>query len=282
VFEIVDTYTTEGVTEEDFLMIAANCIGGRQHPISKLLSGYMNKYLSVENVMEFPGKGVECTIMGKSFVCGSEQFIKNCGVDIGDLSGYTIYVTIDSTVMGALRIQDTLKNDTSVQLDSLRETGVEKIVLFSSDDAEKTQVACMSCGADEYYPDLTPYARAEIIERLKTENDDMTCAYIGDVSEGSQAMESADVGILLVRKTDTSIEHSKIALLGDLSSVAEVIEIARLACGKIELHFYCATAIKLVLALLALFGAVNIAAAIVIDALLTGVALISSLDLMKK
>lgn len=281
VYTLGDVYVTEDVTKEDFLMIAANCIGGRQHPVSKVLTMYMNTYLVTENVIEFPGKGVECTIMGKTFLCGSESFVKDSGVDIGDVTGYTVYVTIDGTVMGALTVEDTLKENTQAPLQVLRDVGVEKIVLFSSDSEEIVEPASAGCGADAYYADLTPYKRAEVIGQLK-EDENVTCAYIGDLANGSQAMEAADVGITLVQKSDSEIKHSKVALLGELSTIAETVEIARLACSKIEMHFYCATAVKIVLALLGLFGAINIASAIVIDTLLALVALVSALDLLKK
>lgn len=281
VYEIKDVYMTEGVTKEDFLMIAANCIGGRQHPISKLLTKHMNKYLVAENVMEFPGKGVECTIMEKTFLCGSESFIKNSGIDLGEIPGYTVYVTIDGSIMGALKVQDMLKSATKEPLTKLRHVGVEKIALLTSDNSEVAETACVGCGADEYYANMTPYGRAEVVGQLK-QDENTTCAYIGDVANGSQAMEAADVGISYIKHSDTEIKHSKAALLGDLSVLADAIEISRLACSKIEMHFYCATAVKIVLALLGLFGAVNIAAAVLIDALLMAVSLLSSADLIRK
>ncbi len=281
VYQLGDVYTAEGVTQEDLLMLAGNCIGGRQHPVSKLLTPYMNKYLAAENVMEFPGKGVECTIMEKSFLCGSESFIKDCGVDVQDVAGYTVYVTVDGAVMGALSVKDTLKQDTKVPLENLREVGVEKIVMLTSDKTDVAESACYQSGADAFYAELSPYGRAEVIAKLK-EDEDTTCAFVGDIANGSQAMEAADVGILKISKSDTEIENAKAVLLGELPTIADAIEVARLACGKIELHFYCATAVKIVLALLGLFGAVNVAAAIVIDSLLNVAAILSSSDLMKK
>lgn len=281
VYQLTEVYTAEGIAEDDFLMIAANCIGGRQHPISKLLTKYKNQYIPAEDVIEFPGKGMECTIMGKAFLCGSEAFIKECGGELGELSGYNVYVTIDGSVMGALRVQDLLRQDTGEQIGNLRKTGVEKIVMLTSERKDAAEPAYLDCGADDYFAELSSYGRVETISTLKQE-EDTTCAYIGDLTNGSQAMDEADVGIALVSKDDSGLEYSKAALLGDLKTIAEAIEIARLACGKIELHFYCATAVKIVLVLLALFGAVNVAAAIVIDALLTAVALLSAGDLMKK
>ena len=280
-YKIKDIHTDEGISEEDFLMIAGNCIGGRQHPISKILTKYMNQYIPAENVIEFPGKGVECTIMGKSFLCGSESFMSECSIDVSEIPGYSIYVSIDGVIMGAMIIQDLVKPSSGEMLRKLRQTGVEKIVMFSSERKETAELAYIDCGADEYYAELSPYDRVEAIQKLKHE-EDVTCAYVGSAVSGEQAIDAADVGMLLISKEDNGLEFSKAVLLGDLETVAEAIELSRLTCGKIEMHFYCASAVKIILALLGLFGAINIAAAIVIEALLTLVALFSARDIIKK
>lgn len=280
-YHIKDIYTAEGISEEDFLMIAGNCIGGRMHPISKILTQYMNRYIPAENVIEFPGKGVECTIMGKSFLCGSESFMAECGVDVSENTGYSIYVSIEGVIMGAMLVQDLIKPNSGEALRRLRQIGVEKIVMFSSERKETAELAYKDCGADEYYAELSPYDRAETIHKLK-KGQDVTCAYIGNTMNGQQAIDAADVGITLIHKDEGGLEYAKAVLLGGLETLAEAIEISRLACGKIELHFYCASAVKIILTLLGLFGAINVAAAIVIEALLTVVALLSAKDLIKK
>ncbi len=281
VYKIKDIYTADGISEEDFLMIAANCLGGRQHPISNVLTKYMNTYIPVENVMEFPGKGMECTIMNKSFLCGSESFLTECGIDVSEMTGYTVYISIDGVFMGAMLIQDLVKPNSGESLRDLRQIGVEKIVMLSSERKETAELAYLDCGADEYYAELSPYGRVEVIQKLQKE-DGVTCVYIGDRLSSEQALDAAHVGLTLIGKEECGLEYSKAVLLGGLDTVLDAVEISRLTCGKIELHFYCATAIKIILVLLSLFGAVNVAAVIMIEALLTFVAIFSAKDLLKK
>lgn len=280
-FQIKDIYTAEGISEEDFLMIAANCIGGRQHPISKILTKYMNRHIPAENVIEFPGKGMECTIMEKTFLCGSEKFMTECSVDVSEHSGYSVYVSIDGVIMGAMIVRDLIKPNTGETLRKLRQTGVEKIVMFSSERKETAEPAYKDCGADDYRAELSDYDRAEAIRAMQ-QGEDVTCAYIGGGVGGEQAIDAANIGITLVGREDGKLEYAKAVLLSDLETVADAIEISRLTCGKLELHFYCASAVKIILALLGLFGTVNIAAAIVIEALLTLAALFSAKDLINK
>lgn len=280
-YKIKDIYTSDGISEEDFLMIAANCLGGRKHPISNILTKYMNSYIPVENVMEFPGKGMECTIMNKSFLCGSESFLTECGIDVSEIAGYTVYISIDGVIMGAMLIQDLVKPNSGESLRNLRQIGVEKIVMLSSERKETAELAYMDCGADEYYAELSPYGRVEVIQKLQ-KDDNVTCVYIGDRLSGEQALDTAHVGLTLIGKEECGLEYSKAVLLGDLETVQDAVEISQLACGKIELHFYCATAVKIILLLLSLFGAINIAATIIIEALLTIVTMFSAKDLLKK
>lgn len=281
VYKITDTYMAEGISEGDLLMITGICVGGRAHPVSRIFTQYMNEHLVAENVMEFPGKGVECTIMGKSFICGTEGFITECGVDLSEIPGYRLYITIDNVVMGAVSYSDALSGNAAVDVEMLRKTGVEKVVMFTKDADVAAKEAFEVSGADEYMENMDSFARVEAISNLKQE-EDATCAYIGDVVSGEQAINEADVGISLINKEENGLEYSKIALLGKLKTLAHAIEVARLANGKVEIHFYCASAVKIIITLLGLFGALNVAAAIVVDSLLTIVALFSTRDLFKK
>ncbi len=280
-YKLRGIYTTEGISEEDFFMIAGNCIGDRNHPISQLLTPYMNRYVPVTNVLEFPGEGLECTMMKKTFLCGSESFMKKSGVDIGTHKDYTLYVSIDGKFIGAMLVQDFLREGTSGPVHLLRKTGVEKLVMFSSDRREVAEPAYLDCGADEFYCNLTPFERTEIIKEMK-KDENIVCAYIGDLEKGANAMEEADIGITVVDPNYGEIEYADALLLGDMNTLAEAIETARVAYGKLELHFYSATAVKIILVLLSMFGAINTAVAILLDACLAGAALISAKNMMKK
>lgn len=281
VYKITDVYTAEGISEGDLLMIAGICVGGRAHPVSRIFTQYMNEHLTAENVMEFPGKGVECTIMGKSFLCGTEEFIKECGVDVSENSGYRLYITLDNVVMGAVNYGDALSGSAALDVEHLRKTGVEKVVMFTKDAENAAKEAFEISGADEYIGNMDAFSRVEAISNIKQE-EDATCAYIGDVLGAEQAINEADVGIALINKEENGLEYSKIVLLGKLKALAQAIEIARIANGKVEVHFYCACAVKIIITLLGLFGAMNVASALVVDTLLTIAALVSAKDLLNK
>lgn len=280
-FEITDKYTAEDFTDDDLLMIAGICVGGKNHPISKIFTKYMNEHLVAENVMEFPGKGVECTIMGKTFLCGTEDFVKESGIDVSEVSGYRLYVTIDNVLMGALSYEDELSEDALYDIEELKKTGVEKTVMFTSDKEDAALAQFKASGADEYVSELTPFKRAEAISKLK-EEEGVTCAYIAEALGSEQAMDEADIGISLIGKDVNGLEHTKVTLLGKLKTLADAIESAREANGKLEIHFYCASAAKIVTVLLGLFSVLNVATALIIDAVLTMAALISAKELLKK
>ena len=281
VFKITKTYTAEGFEEADLLMITGICVGGRTHPISKIFTKYANEHLTAENVMEFPGKGVECTIMGKTFLCGSEDFIKESGVDIEEIKGYRLYITIDKVVMGAISYEDELSQSSIYDIELLRKTGVEKIVMLTPDKEDAAKIQFAASGADEYVSGLTPFGRAEAINKMKQE-EGATCAYVGEALGAEQAMEEADVGIALISKEINGLEYSKVALLGKLKILADAIELARNANGKLEIHFYCAAAVKIITVLLGLFGVLNVGIALFLDALLTIFALVSAKELLNK
>jgi Cd2+/Zn2+-exporting ATPase len=281
VYKITDVYTAEGITDSDLLMIAGICVGGRAHPVSRIFTKYMNEHLKAENVMEFAGKGVECTIMNKSFICGTEDFVNECGVDVSEISGYRLYITLDNVVMGAVNYADNLSSGIATDIDELRKTGVEKVVMFTKDLGDAAKETFEISGADEYVENIDSFMRVEKISSLKQE-EDATCAYIGDILGGEQAINEADVGVALINKEENGLEYSKIALIGKIKSLAEAIEISRIANGKVEIHFYCACAAKIIITLLGLFGAMNVASALIVDTILTIAALLSAKDILNK
>ncbi len=280
-FKITKTHTADGFSEEDLFMITGICVGGRAHPISRIFTKYMNEHLTAENVMEFPGKGIECTIMGKTFLCGTEDFIKESGIDIAEVTGYRLYITIDNVLMGAVSYEDELSESSLYDIEALRKTGVEKIIMFTPDKEDDAKVQFAASGADEYICELTPFKRAEAVSKIK-EEEGVTCAYIGEALGCEQAMDEADVGISLINKETNGLEYVKVVLLGKLKTLADAIDFARLANSKLEIHFYCAAAAKVVTILLGLFAVLNVAAALVIDAVLTIAALTSAKEILKK
>lgn len=281
VYELSDMYTAEGITESDLLMIASVCVGGRAHPVSRIFDKYVNEHIVAENTMEFAGKGVECTVMGKTVLCGTKTFITECGTDVSQLPEHNLYITIDGVVLGAVSYKDAPYEGAATDIEELRKIGVEKIVMFSSENDEATKNAFEMSGADEYIANMDGFKRVEEISVLKQE-EDATCAYIGNALAGEQAIVEADVGVTLINKEENNLEYSKITLIGKIKTLCDAIEFARLANGKVEIHFYCASAVKIIITLLGLFGALNVAIAIGIDALLTLFALMSAKDLLKK
>ncbi len=281
VYELSDIYTAEGITENDLLMIAGTCVGGRAHPVSRIFTKYANEHIVAENTMEFAGKGVECTVMGKTVLCGTKSFITESGIDVSEIPEHKLYITIDGVVLGAVSYKDAPYEGAAADIEELRKIGVEKIVMFSSDNDESTKDAFETSGADEYIANMDGFKRVEEISVLKQE-EDATCAYIGSALSGEQALVEADVGVTLINKEENNLEYSKITLIGKIRTLCDAIEIARLASGKVEIHFYCASAVKIIITLLGLFGALNVAWAIGIDALLSLFALLSVRDLLKK
>lgn len=281
IYEISDIYTADGITENDLLMISGVCLGGRAHPVSRIFTKYANEHIVAENTMEFAGKGVECTVMEKTVLCGTKSFITESGIDVSEIPEYRLYITIDGVVLGAVSYKDAPYEGAAADIEELRKIGVEKIVMFSSDNDESTKDAFETSGADEYIANMDSFKRVEEISALKQE-EDATCAYVGNALSGEQALVEADVGITLINKEENNLEYSKITLIGKIRTLRDAIEIARLANGKVEIHFYCASAVKIIITLLGLFGALNVATAIGIDAILTLFALFSVKDLLKK
>ena len=183
--------------------------------------------------------------------------------------------------MGAVSYEDKLSESSANDIEELRKLGVEKVVMFTTDKEDVAKIAFGASGADEYVAEVTPFGRAEAVSKIKQE-EGVTCAYVGEALGGEQAINEADVGISLISKENNGLEFSKVTLLGKLRTIADAVDIARVANSKVEIHFYCASAAKIIITLLGLFGALNIASALVIDVILTMAAFVSCKEMLKK
>jgi P-type E1-E2 ATPase len=182
--------------------------------------------------------------------------------------------------MGALSYEDALSEDAAGDIEELKNAGVEKTIMFTPDKGDSAKAQFEASGADEYIAELTPFKRAEAISKIK-EEEGVTCAYVGEALGCEQAIEEADVGISLAGKDSNGLEYTKVTLFGKLKTLADAIEAARLSGNKLEIHLYCASAAKIVTVLLGLFGVLNVAAALIIDAVLMIAALISAKEILK-
>jgi P-type E1-E2 ATPase len=150
-------------------------------------------------------------------ILGSTETIKELGMavpsDVG-FKGRATWIGIDGKVMGAIVIQDELREYARGLGEALHGLGVKKVVLATGDneEAEARRVAGL-IGADGYRWGLRPDDKISLVKELSAQG---VTVMVGDGVNDATSLAAADVGIAIGRtKADLAIKSSDIIVLRD-------------------------------------------------------------------
>jgi P-type E1-E2 ATPase len=137
--------------------------------------------------------------------------IKKIEVQV-ELEGRATWVGVDGQVVGAIFIQDVLREYAAGLADELRALGIEKVVLATGDseESEARRVAEI-IGADEVHWGSRPEDKTALVRELKAEG---ITVMVGDGVNDATSLAVADVGIAIGgAKADLAIKSSDVIVL---------------------------------------------------------------------
>lgn len=151
--------------------------------------------------------------------------------------GYSIlYIAMDNKLAGIIAIEDRLRNDSYEFLAGLKSTGVERIIMLTGDNNATARNVAKKLGIDEYYAQVLPERKTEIIKRLKEGG--CVVAMVGDGINDSPAIALADIGISMKHGADIAREACDILLLEvSLKKIIDAKKIAQEAMSRIKKNF---------------------------------------------
>jgi Cu+-exporting ATPase len=159
---------------------------------------------------------------------------------------------------GLLAFGDEPKVGAKEALQALRERGV-RIVMISGDNRGAALAMARRLGLrdDEVMADVLPGDKAAAVNTLKQDADGKThtVAMVGDGVNDAPALAAADVGIAMGTGTDVAMHAAAITLMrGDVSLVADALEISKRTVAKIRQNLFWAFAYNAAGIPLAAFG----------------------------
>jgi Cu+-exporting ATPase len=270
-FEVSDIIAEGNVHDkDDILKIAASIENFSEHPIAKaIVEHYKNfngKNTELYKIDEFKivsGIGVDAKIGGKSYKIGGANMITNdqklSGFDGNEsLNGFNnIYLFEEDKLIGEIRINDKIKENAKEVLDKLRGEDYN-LALISGDGKAATEKTANEVGIKDYYYQILPDKKQEIISKMQSEGKNV--AMIGDGINDAPSLSKADLGIAIGTGQDIAIQSADVILVkGELENIQALFKISKKTISIIKQNlfwafFYNAAAIPLAAGVLVPYG----------------------------
>jgi Cu+-exporting ATPase len=168
-----------------------------------------------------------------------------------------MFASHDQQAIGAIALQDTLKEGAIATIQSLKQAQV-RTVMLTGDNTRAAKAVAGQIGVDEVVADVLPEQKAANIEALRAVSDDGKVAMVGDGINDAPALATADVGMAIGTGTDVAIEAADITLIsGELQKVPQAIRLSKQTSRAIRQNLFWAFFYNVVLIPVAALGLFN-------------------------
>jgi Cu+-exporting ATPase len=276
-----------GLERDRALALAAAVERGSDHPLARaLLAQYDAPAAAVEgaalagrtlpaasHAKAVVGRGMQAQVDGMTLCVGNQRWLDELAIEpspeararAADLeaAGNTVSWLIrqgsaqaPAAALGLMAFGDSIKPTARTAVEQLRARGV-KSVLITGDNRGAAAAVAQALGIEEYYAQVLPGDKADIVARLKARSGQIV-AMAGDGINDAPALAAADIGIALATGADVAMHAAGVTLMrGDPALVADAIDISRRTYRKIQQNLFWAFVYNLIGIPLAALGLLN-------------------------
>ncbi len=246
-----------GFAQDDLIALAAALESRSEHPIAKaVLAESKARGLALPEMTNFvalPGRGVHAEADGFLVWIGGYRMFEEHGEVIPpdimaekerlESDGKTVLILHrelerdgDEGVhedeggwLGCVAVADTVRPGAKQTIACLKRLGIARVVMLTGDNAKVAHSFAEQTGVDEFYADLLPEQKVELLKTLEKKYGPV--AMVGDGVNDAPALATAMVGVAMgAAGTDVALETADVVLMGDaLEHIPYALDLSRRA-----------------------------------------------------
>ncbi|MDP2949899.1 MAG: cation-translocating P-type ATPase [Chloroflexota bacterium] len=276
--EVTDVVPLNGASPQDVVGAAAAVERLSEHPLAQAIVRKAGKERVVvpaaEGFQALTGAGASAQVDGHRSYVGSPALFQKLGADMAEAlpavarlqeQGKTVVLVGDErTVTGAIAIRDEVRPEAREAIESLRRSGIRRVVMLTGDNERTARAIASQLGVDDVRAGLKPDDKVRVVKEMEGRKERV--AMVGDGINDAPALASASVGIAMgAAGTDAAIEAADVALMGDdLRAVAYAIQVGRRAQGISRQNIVFSVGLLAVLIPLSVVGSIGVAVAVIV------------------
>lgn len=283
-FKVTQIAAESGWTRENLLDLAAHAEIHSGHPIAVSIReayGSAPDAGRVSDYEEISGKGVRVRVDGRTVLAGNGALMESesVGWHASGEAGTAVYLAVDGNFAGSIVISDEIRPDSARAVRGLKAAGVRRAVMLTGDGRRTAEKAAEEIGLDAVYAELLPAQKVERVEELEqSAAGGGKIVFVGDGINDAPVLARADVGVAMGGLgSDAAIEAADVVLMTDEPAKLETaVRIAKRTHAIVRQNIVFALGVKLVILILAAFGAAGMWEAVFGDVGVTVLAVLNA------
>ncbi|MEU5842309.1 heavy metal translocating P-type ATPase [Rhodococcus sp. NPDC047139] len=258
--QVTGVTATEEIGDEHLLALAAAVEADSEHPVARAIVTAADvrdpseERMAATEFRSLPGRGVRGLVDGAEVTIGGPSMLTALRLSVPDdvaavTSGWVqrgasvLHVACDGKVLGAIALEDTVRDESRQAVDALHARGV-KVAMITGDARQVADAVAADLGIDEVFAEVLPEHKDAKVTELQDRGH--TVAMVGDGVNDAPALARADVGIAIGAGTDVAIESAGVVLAAnDPRAVLSIVELSHVSYRKMWQNLLWATGYNL-------------------------------------
>jgi P-type Cu+ transporter len=253
---VTDIVDLSGMGENEFVRIVAIAESGSEHPLGQaIVTEAKAKGIIVSNPESFEavsGHGLRARYGDHVILIGNRKLMNDNSIPVTktvdailnrlEIQGKTaILAAIDNKVAGVIALADTIKENANVAISSLKNMGIE-VIMLTGDNERTAKSVASKLGIDRVIAQVLPQEKEQVISRLN-DKENKIVAMVGDGINDAPALARADLGVAIGSGTDVAKETGGIILIkDDIRDVVTALDLGKKTVSKIKQNLFWAFA----------------------------------------